>query len=114
MLFTTAKAFFALVDEISREGRLTIEEERECARRMRAGDGEARKALLRRYLPVVASFIRRSFSKEPSLDLIYRGIAVLEETLDKYDFQNENITFTHALSTKLRRMMAAYIADSSV
>ena len=108
-LFKTTKEFYDYAGGVRR---LTREEEKELAVRMNEGhDDNARKALTESYIPVVASFIKRHSVGEPSIELIYRGLSVLEEAIGKYNFQNDNDSFTHALSIKLRPMMTAYIAD---
>ena len=110
MLYNCADDFFrhaATVKRISRE------EEKELGLKMKEGDEEAKEALITGYLPVLASYLKRNF-REPSLELVYRGLVVLSDSVQKFNFQIENPTFTRFLGFGIRKMVTRFIADSPV
>ena len=112
MLFTCSCDFFDYAYKIKRIKPLTAEEEKELAILIRQGDENARQKLIDNYLPFVASTIKKYSSNEPSLDLIYRAITVLNNLIDSHDFSKENNSFTRALSFKLHQTLTNFIADS--
>ncbi|MBQ8911388.1 MAG: hypothetical protein IJY89_02315 [Clostridia bacterium] len=107
MLYTRAEDFFK---NAAKQQRLSLREEKACAQKMKEGDALARQALFDSFLPLLAAFLKR-WSDAPSLELIYRGLAVLEKELAAFDFQGEDPSFDRHLSAKLRQMMTSYIAD---
>ncbi len=111
MLYTCTEDFWR---QAARARRLSREEEREYAARMQAGDVEAKRLLTESYLSVLGAYIKRWSSREPSLDIIYRGIAVLEDCIQSFDFQADNLSFTSFLGNNLRKMFVRYIADGPV
>ena len=112
MLYTSAEDFYNKVATIKR---LSREEEKKLALKMvNEGDENAQKALVVGYLPVLAAYLKR-YTRTPSLDMIYKGIEILETSIATFDFlydsSSPNVTFVHFLSDKVRRMMTGYIAD---
>jgi len=110
MLFKTAQEFFDYAKTIQRVSR---SEELELAKRMREGDETAKKALIDSYIPVLAAYIQKN-TREPSLEVIYRGFNLLSDSIHNFNFQIENPTFTRYLGEKIRLMMTHFIADSPV
>ena len=108
MLFITTQQFFA---QAAGAKRLDRQEEITCAARMRAGDAEAKDALVQSYLSFVAASVKRVSTGEPSMELICRFVCTLEREVETFDFSQESETFTHRLSLALRKTTAEYIAD---
>ena len=112
MLYTSTEDFYNKAATIKR---LSLEEEKELARKMKDGDEDAYKTLRDSYLPVLGSYLKR-YTHTPSLSMIYRGITVLNESISTFDFQfdspSPNCVFVHVLSDRIRRMMVQYIADN--
>lgn len=108
MLFLTSQQFF---DCAARARRLDRQGEIACCARMRAGDSDARDALIQSYLPFVAASVKRVSTKKPSLELICRFVCVLESQVETFDFSQESESFTHRLSLALKKATAEYIAD---
>lgn len=112
MLYTCTEAFFDHVDQLKRAGKLTREEEKELAQKMKDGDEEAKKALTESYLPFLAALLKR-YARTPSLDMVYKGIQVLQTSIATFDFLHDslspNVTFVYFLSDKVRRAMTRYI-----
>lgn len=108
--------FYKSVDDfyqqISNLKRLSRKDEKELARKMKDRDEDAYKTLRDSYLPVLGSYLKR-YTRTPSLDMIYKGIEVLEASIAAFDFlydsPSPNVTFVHFLSDKVRRMMTRYI-----
>ena len=109
MIYTSAQSFFEYAENVKR---LSREEELAYAIKMKAGDEEAKQAIVNGYLPILAAYLKR-YTREASLEYIYRGIETLNEAVEKFDFQIENPTFTRFLQNEIRRMATRYIADSS-
>ena len=107
MLFQCANDFYEYAASVKRISR---EEEKELGRKMKEGDEEAKETLITSYLPVLASALKRYFY-ERSLDLVYRGLAVLSDAVQNFDFQIENPTFAKFLTDKIRRMITRFIAE---
>ncbi len=108
MLYKSADDFFCHAASVKRISR---EEEKLLHQRMLAGSRDAEAALIESYLPVLASYLKRYAS--PSLQLIYRGLELLSESVRKFDFQKENPTFTHYLIIPIKRMVIRYIAEQN-
>jgi hypothetical protein len=108
MLFACSADFFAAA---KRQKKLPRESEKEYARRMAEGDGEARKQIMLSYLPEVAAFVGRRTRGEAPLELIYRLVAALEKAVDAFDFQQEREAFSRTLSRVMRKTLTEYIAD---
>ncbi len=108
MRFLTVQHFFLQAASVAR---LDRQEEIACAARMRAGDAEAKDALVQSYLPMVAATAKKISTGEPSMELICRFALVLEREVETFDFSQESETFTHRLSLALKKATTAYIAD---
>lgn len=115
MLYKSVDDFYRHIAnlKIANPKRLSREEEKEYAIRMKEGDEEAYQALIDSYLPVLGSYLKR-YTHTPSLDMIYRGLEVLNTALRTYNFLHEstspNVNFACYLSDKVRRTMTRYIA----
>lgn len=108
MLFVTVEDFLTQVSAIVP---LTRDEETALERRMAEGDTDAREALVRGYLPLVAAFVRRAPAAVRTLDTVYAGIAALERAVDGFDFQQTGETFAHRLGWVLRQTVTRQIAE---
>lgn len=109
MLYKHADDFFKQAAAIKR---LSREEEKECARKMKSGDESARQMIINSYLPLVASCAKRYFSGDTSLELIYRFLNILESSVDSFNFENDNYSFMSHLSSRFRQEAARFIVDS--
>ena len=110
MLYKCADDFFKYAANVKRISR---EEEKELGLKMKEGDEEAKETLITSYLPVLASYLKRNF-REPSLAVIYSGLAVLSDSVQSFNFQIENPTFTRFLGFEIRKMVTRFIADYPV
>lgn len=108
MLFISVDDFFKKAGQAAA---LTREEEAAYAEKMQAGDREAREALLRGYLPFVASVIRHQRSEHQTLELVMRCQTALEKAVDSFDFLQNSETFSHRLSWWMRQTVTRYMAD---
>ena len=107
MIYKCAADFFkhaATIKTISRE------EEKELGLKMKEGAEEAKEALITGYLPVLASYLKR-YTYESSLELVYRGLVVLSDAVQSFDFQVDNPTFSRFLGFRIRNMVTRFIAD---
>ena len=107
MLFKTSEDFFDYTNTVAR---VSDDGKSELVKKMQEGDESAKEALTIAYLPVLASFLKR-YSNEPSLDFIYRGIAVLTDALSDFNFQSESRPFTDFLKLRIKKMRTQFIAD---
>lgn len=108
MLFICVEDFF----ETARNAhRLTRDEEKLLAEKMRNGCAEARQAIIESYLPFVAGYILRAPATIHTLDTVYRCIDSLEKGVDTFPFQQEGETFLHHLSWRMRQCITACIAN---
>ena len=114
MLYTSAEDFYNKVATIKR---LSREEEKELAQKIKEGDENALKALVVGYIPVLATYLKR-YTRTPSLDMIYKGIEILETSISTFDFLSDspspNVTFSNYLGGKVRRMITKYIAEGKI
>ena len=108
MLFISVEDFFRSVKTAPP---MTREEEKALAIRMADGDKTARGALVRRYLPMAASYVRRLPRELQTLHSVYACIAALEAGVDSFNFLQDGETFTHHLSWRLRQCITRCIAD---
>lgn len=109
MLFISPEDFFAQAAQISR---LTREEERLLSQKM-PQDPEARDQLLRSYYPMVAGYIRRMPRKLHTLQTVYIFLDSLEKGVDSFNFLQDNESFTHHLSWRLRQCATRCIAEQT-
>ena len=108
MFFISVEDFLAKAGE---KKRLSRQEEKELAVRMKAGDDAAREALVQSYFPFVAATIRRAPGEIRSLDTVYSCIDTLEKGVDTFDFLQEGETFAHHLSWRLRQCITRCLAE---
>ncbi len=108
MLFISVEDFFekALVTV-----RLTREEEKSLALKMKQGDAEARSSIINSYLPMAASYVKRAPKEVQTLNTVYLLVQSLEKCVDVYNFQNDGDTFAHYLSWRFRQCITRCIAD---
>ncbi len=108
MLFISVEDFFSQVSGIRH---LSRTEEIELAQRMAEGDAAARDALVRSYLPMVAAHIRRAPQEIRTLHTVYTCIVSLQKGVDCFNFLQENESFVHHLSWRLRQCITRCIAQ---
>ena len=108
MLFITVDDFFQKVHSTTR---LSRNDEKNYALKMKEGDAEARQAIVNSYLPMVASYIRRSPKELQTLETIYSCVHSLEKGVDSFNFLQESETFTHHLSWRLRQCITRCLVD---
>ena len=109
MLFITVDDFFQKVHSTTR---LSRNDEKNYALKMKEGDAEARQAIVNSYLPMVASYIRRSPKELQTLETIYSCVRSLEKGVDSFNFLQDSETFTHHLSWRLRQCITRCLVDS--
>lgn len=105
MLFKTPEEFLVYVSNIK-----SLSREEELSLFSKIQEPEARNLLIEGYLPVLSMYLKRSFHPL-TLEIIYRGLAVLETSVDSFDFQKDNPTFSKFLGIKVRQMFVSYIAN---
>lgn len=108
MLFISADDFFKKTRDVIR---LSRADEKNFALKMNEGDAEARQAILNSYLPMVASYIRRSPKELQALETIYCCIRSLEKSVDSFNFLQDSETFTHHLSWHLKQCITRCLVD---
>lgn len=106
MVFYSIEDFYEKAENCLR---MTRQEEIACAIKMRAGDTAAREQLIKSYIPMVASHIKRMKRDQQTLGLAVYCIQALEKAVDSFDFLQESETFTHRLSWWLRQATTEYI-----
>jgi RNA polymerase primary sigma factor len=85
---STTDALGLFLNEISRYPLLTAEEEVELAKRIEAGDGEAKERMINSNLRLVVSIAKKYRSQELTLlDLIQEGIFGLIRAAEKFDWR---------------------------
>lgn len=108
MLFISVDDFFQKVRGVAR---LSRTDEKDFALKMKEGNAEARQAIVNGYLPIVASYIRRSPKELQTLETIYSCIRSLEKGVDGFNFLQDSETFTHHLSWRLRQCITRCLVD---
>lgn len=108
MLFISVDDFFQKTRGITR---LSKTDEKDFALKMKEGNTEARQAIVNSYLPMVASYIRRSPKELQTLETIYSCIRSLEKGVDSFNFLQNSETFTHHLSWRLRQCITRCLVD---
>ncbi len=108
MLFMDAEDFF---NHAAGHSRMTREEEKSCARNIAQGDTDARNKLIQSYLPQVAAQVRRMPKELQTLRTVYCCLAALEKGVDGFNFLQDNETFVHHLSWRLRQCITRCIAE---
>lgn len=107
-LFISVDDFFQKVRDVIR---LSRNDEKKYALKMKEGDAEARQAIVNSYLPMVASHIHRSPKELQILETIYSCILSLEKGVDSFNFLQDSETFTHHLSWRLRQCITMCLVD---
>lgn len=92
-LLTLMSRFFGIFLRVSDGGSfpppLSAEEERECFRRMKAGDDKAREKLIEHNLRLVAHIVKKYYGTSPEQeDLLSIGTVGLIKAIDSFDPQN--------------------------
>ena len=108
MLFITVDDFFQKVHGTTR---LSRNDEKNYALKMKEGDAEARQAIVNSYLPMVASYIRRSPKELQTLETVYSCVRSLEKGVDGFNFLQDSETFTHHLSWRFRQCITRCLVD---
>ena len=108
MLFVSVEDFLGQVKGIPP---LSREDERVLGRQKAAGDDTARETLVRYYLPMVASHIRRAPQEIRTLHTVYACLAALEQGVERFNFLQDGETFAHHLSWRLRQCLTRCIAE---
>ena len=108
MLFISVDDFFQKARDVIC---LSRNDEKKYALKMKEGDAEARQAIVNNYLPMVASYIRRSPKELQTLETIYSCIRSLEKGVDGFNFLQDSETFTHHLSWRLRQCITRCLVD---
>jgi DNA-directed RNA polymerase sigma subunit (sigma70/sigma32) len=108
MLFVSVEDFF---EKAALTVRLTREEEKKLAIKMKQGDAEARGAIINSYLPMAAAYVKRAPKAVQTLNTVYLLVQSLEKGVDVYNFEHEGDTFAHHLSWRFRQCITRCIAD---
>ena len=108
MLFISVDDFFQKARDVIR---LSRNDEKKYALKMKEGDMQARQAIVNSYLPMVASYVKRSPKEYQSLKMIYSCVRSLEKGVDTFSFLQDSETFTHHLSWRLRQCITRCIVD---
>lgn len=101
--------------EIGQYPLLTAAEERELAKRIEAGDDEARNILARSNLRLVVSIAKKYVGRSPDLtllDLIQEGNIGLFKAVDKFDW-NKGFKFSTYATWWIRQAITRALADQS-
>ncbi|HYF28915.1 MAG TPA: sigma-70 family RNA polymerase sigma factor, partial [Candidatus Paceibacterota bacterium] len=101
--------------EIGQYPLLTASEERELAKRIEAGDAEARNILARSNLRLVVSIAKKYVGRSPDLtllDLIQEGNLGLFKAVDKFDFK-KGFKFSTYATWWIRQAITRALADQS-
>ena len=99
-MFISTEDFF---NKINTMAPLTDEDFQTLVLRMRGGDEAARDALVRGFLPFVASFIRRAPRRIKTLHTVYACIACVEECVACADGARDKRAFAAELGRRLRQ-----------
>lgn len=108
MLFISVDDFFQKASAMTR---LSRDDEKKYAFKMKEGNAEARQAIVNSYLPMVASCVKRAPKELQTLETIYICVNSLEKGVDGFDFLQDSEAFTHHLNWRLRQCIVKCIAD---
>jgi len=101
--------------EIGKYPLLNAQQERDLAKRIAAGDGEARNLLARANLRLVVSIAKKYVGRSPDLtllDLIQEGNIGLFKAVDKFDF-TKGFKFSTYATWWIRQAITRALADQS-
>lgn len=101
--------------EIGKTPLLTTEEERELAKRVEAGDEEARKRFIQANLRLVVSIAKRYVNRSPNLsilDLVQEGNIGLSRAVTKFDYRR-GFKFSTYATWWIRQAITRALADQS-
>ena len=107
MVYITVEDFYSHAASCTR---LSRDEEKQCAQRMKNGDETARRQIVESYLPMVAGHIKHTNNIKINLSLALYSISGLEKAVDSFDFMQDSESFAHRLGWVLRQTTVAYIA----
>ena len=107
MVYITVEDFYRHAASCTR---LSRDEEKQCAQRMKNGDETARRQIVESYLPMVAGHIKHTNNIKNKLSLALYCISGLEKAVDSFDFMQDSESFAHRLGWVLRQTTVAYIA----
>ena len=108
MLFISVEDFFSKAQSVNK---LSRDDEKYYSEKKDNGDIEAREKIVKSYLPLVASYIRRSPKEIQTLETIYSCVRSLEKGVDSLNFIQDSETFTHHLSWRLRQCITRCLVD---
>ena len=100
MLFISIDDFYKAAKDAKR---LSREEEKIYATKMMQGDSESKEIIIRAYYHLVASWIKRSPKDIQTLNAVYQCLNTLEKAVERFNFLQDNYTFTNHLSNLLRQ-----------
>ncbi len=100
MLFLSIDDFYKVAEKARH---LSRAEEKLYARAMKQGDSDAREIIIHSYYHLVVSWIKRSPEEVQTLNAVYQCLNTLEKAVDRFDFMQDNYTFTNHLSRLLRQ-----------
>ncbi|MDE1970850.1 MAG: sigma-70 family RNA polymerase sigma factor [Patescibacteria group bacterium] len=105
----------AYLREIGKIPLLTAEEEKAFAKRIEAGDEEARQKLIQANLKLVVSFAKKYVGRSPHLtllDLIQEGNIGLSRAVDKFDYRR-GFKFSTYATWWIRQAITRALADQA-
>ena len=108
MLFISIDDFYKKAKGLKK---LSREEEKSYATKMVEGDADAYTKIMQNYLPMVAFRIWCAPKNVQTLDTVYRCLGILEQAINKFDFQQDSESFTHYLSWRLRRCITRCMVE---
>ena len=111
----TPDAVQVYLREIGKTALLTKAEERDLAKRLNAGDEEARQKLIKANLRLVVSIAKRYANRTPNLsilDLIQEGNIGLSKAVEKFDY-TKGFKFSTYATWWIRQAITRALADQS-
>ncbi len=108
MIFITVEDFYEKASACSFMSR---QEEVECAKKIQAGDAEAREQMIQSYIPMVAAHIKHTKPDLQQIGLVVYCMKALEKAVDSFNFLQDSEKFSHRLSWCLRQATINYSVD---